>query len=46
MFVQVIGASCALCLVSLALCYRLLANECDEKKMVSACPADSTQVME
>lgn len=45
MFVQLMGASCALCLLSMGLCYRILGDEPEQSQVASACPADTGRKM-
>lgn len=45
MLLQMMGASCALMLLSLWLSYRILADESESARQVAACPANNGQVV-
>jgi hypothetical protein len=45
MFLQLMSASCALCLLSMVLCYRILGDEPERSQVASACPADTGRKM-
>ncbi len=45
MFVQLMGASCALCLLSTVLCYRILGDEPERVQVTSTCPTDTGRLV-
>ncbi len=44
-FLQIMGASGAMCVISLVLCYRILGDEPDKMQTASACPPGNSRVM-